>query len=125
MNSEDSAVRRQVEIINALGLHLRPAAKFVKTADRFQAEIRVHFKGQVFDGRSILALASLAAGQYAQGMLWAAQLAAPILLGADPAKLAPIRPRVFELQVNVASAAAAGLTIPPDILAKASRVHGR
>lgn len=61
MNSEAPAVRRQVEIINALGLHLRPAAKFVKTADRFRAEIRVHFKGQVFDGRSILALATLAA----------------------------------------------------------------
>ena len=42
-------------------MHLRPAAKFVKTADQFRSEIRVHFKGQVFDGRSILALASLAA----------------------------------------------------------------
>jgi phosphocarrier protein len=63
MNSEAPApsVRRQVEIVNALGLHLRPAAKFVKTADRFQAEVRVHFKGQVYDGRSILALATLAA----------------------------------------------------------------
>lgn len=61
MNSEAPVLRRQVEIINALGLHLRPAVKFVKTADRFQAEIRVHFKGQVHDGRSILALATLAA----------------------------------------------------------------
>jgi putative ABC transport system substrate-binding protein len=71
------------------------------------------------------AVASLAASQYAQGMLWATGLAAPILLGTDPAKLAPIRPRAFELQVNVASAQAAGLTIPPDILDKAARVHGR
>ena len=71
------------------------------------------------------AVASLAAGQHAQGMLWATGLAAPILLGADPAKLAPIRPRAFELQVNVASAQAAGLTIPQDILDKAARVHGR
>jgi len=71
------------------------------------------------------AVASLAASQYAQGMLWATGLAAPILLGTDPAKLAPIRPRAFELQVNVASAQAAGLTIPTDILDKAARVHGR
>jgi putative tryptophan/tyrosine transport system substrate-binding protein len=71
------------------------------------------------------AVASLAASQYAQGMLWATGVAAPILLGTDPAKLAPIRPRAFELQVNVASAQAAGLTIPPDILDKAARVHGR
>ncbi len=61
MSHETHVVRRQVEIVNALGLHLRPAAKFVKTADRFQADIRVLFKGQTFDGRSILDLATLAA----------------------------------------------------------------
>jgi putative ABC transport system substrate-binding protein len=71
------------------------------------------------------AVASLAAGQYAQGVLWATELAAPILLGADPGKVAPIRPRVFDLQVNVVSATAVGLTIPKDILDKASRAHGR
>jgi ABC-type uncharacterized transport system substrate-binding protein len=70
-------------------------------------------------------VASLAASQYAQGLLWATELAAPILLGADPAKIAPIRPRQFDLQVNVASAAGAGLTIPKDVLDKATRVHGR
>ena len=41
------------------------------------------------------AVASLAAGQYAQAC-WATELAAPILLGADPAKLPPIRPRMFD-----------------------------
>lgn len=61
MSHDSRAVRRQVEIVNALGLHLRPAAKFVKTADRFQADIRVLYKGQTFDGRSILDLATLAA----------------------------------------------------------------
>jgi putative ABC transport system substrate-binding protein len=71
------------------------------------------------------AVASLAASQYAQGLLWATELAAPILLGADTAKIAPIRPRQFDLQVNVASAAGAGLTIPKDVLDKATRVHGR
>ena len=87
------------------------------------AHVLAHQDAEVGSARG--AVASLAAGQYAQGMLWATQLAAPILLGADPAKLAPIRPRLFDLQVNVASAAAAGLTIPTDILDKASRVHGR
>jgi phosphocarrier protein HPr len=61
MSHDSRAVRRQVEIVNALGLHLRPASKFVQTADRFQAEIRVLYKGQTFDGRSILDLATLAA----------------------------------------------------------------
>lgn len=61
MSHDSRVVRRQVEIVNALGLHLRPASKFVKTADRFHADIRVFFKGQSFDGRSILDLATLAA----------------------------------------------------------------
>lgn len=61
MTHNPSAQRRQVEITNALGLHLRPAAKFVKTADQFQAEIRIWYKGHDYDGRSILDLAGLAA----------------------------------------------------------------
>lgn len=59
----DCVARRQVEITNALGLHLRPANKFVNLADRFQAEVRVHYKGRAFDGKSILELTSLAAEQ--------------------------------------------------------------
>jgi phosphocarrier protein len=61
MNHEPPVARRQVQIVNALGLHLRPAKKFVLTADRFQAEIRIAYKGKTFNGRSILDLASLAA----------------------------------------------------------------
>ncbi len=61
MNPDPVALRREVEIQNALGLHLRPAEKFVKTVDRFQSEVRVWYKGRSFDGRSILDLAMLAA----------------------------------------------------------------
>lgn len=71
------------------------------------------------------AVASLAAGQYDQGVLWAKELVAPVLLGADPAKLAPIRPRSFDLQVNLQSAAAAGLTVPKEIVDRATKVFGR
>lgn len=67
MNHEP--VRSLVEIRNALGLHLRPAAKFVQTADRYQSEIRVHYKGQAYDARSILDLASLAAERGSQLVL--------------------------------------------------------
>jgi phosphocarrier protein len=61
MKPEPLVARRQIEIINHLGLHLRPAEKFVRTADLFRSEIHVWFKGQSFDGRSILDLATLAA----------------------------------------------------------------
>jgi phosphocarrier protein HPr len=53
--------RRQVEIVNALGLHLRPADKFVRLAHRFQSEVRVIHEGHEFNGKSILDLTTLAA----------------------------------------------------------------
>ena len=59
--TNDPVARRQVEITNELGLHLRPADKFVRLAHRFQAEIRVHYRGHEFNGKSILDLTSLAA----------------------------------------------------------------
>ena len=60
--SHDAAVaRRQVEITNAMGLHFRPADKFVGLALRFQSEIRVTVDGQEINGKSILDLMTLAA----------------------------------------------------------------
>ena len=54
-------VSRQIEIINTLGLHLRAAAKFVRLAQQFQADIWVACDGRKVSGRSILDLATLAA----------------------------------------------------------------
>jgi phosphocarrier protein HPr len=53
--------RRQVEITNALGLHLRPADKFVRLAQGFQSEIRVCREGREINGKSILDLTTMAA----------------------------------------------------------------
>jgi phosphotransferase system HPr (HPr) family protein len=53
--------RRQVEIRNALGLHLRPAEKFVGLAGQFQSEIRVTHQGRECNGKSMLDLMTLAA----------------------------------------------------------------
>ncbi len=61
MSHETSVARRQVEVKNALGLHMRPANKFVELALKFQAEIRVHYNGNEYNGKSILDLASIAA----------------------------------------------------------------
>jgi phosphocarrier protein len=57
----NQVARRQVEIINALGLHLRPADKFVRLAHQFQSEIRVSHDGKLINGKSILDLTTLAA----------------------------------------------------------------
>lgn len=54
--------RREVEIVNPLGLHARAAAKFVHTASRFTSQIRVSRGGRTMDGKSILGLLLLSAG---------------------------------------------------------------
>lgn len=61
MTHDEPVARRQVEILNALGLHLRPADKFVRLASGFASEVKVYHNGGEFNGKSILDLTSLAA----------------------------------------------------------------
>ena len=49
-------------IANRRGLHARAAAKFVKTASRFDADVAVSCNGTRVSGLSILGLMMLAAG---------------------------------------------------------------
>lgn len=48
-------------ILNQRGLHARAAAKFVKTAGAFKADIAVSRSGQTVSGHSIMGLMMLAA----------------------------------------------------------------
>ncbi|MES2995181.1 MAG: HPr family phosphocarrier protein [Verrucomicrobiota bacterium] len=54
--------KKDFTIINKLGIHARPAAQFVKTANRFQCDIMVEKDGEEVDGKSIMGLMMLAAG---------------------------------------------------------------
>jgi len=54
---------KSLEIKNRLGLHARAAAQFVQVAAQFEADILVTKDGQAVDGKSILGLMMLAAGQ--------------------------------------------------------------
>lgn len=56
-------VTRQLEIKNRLGLHARAAALLVQTVTQFDAEITVSKDEQNVNGKSILGLMMLAAGQ--------------------------------------------------------------
>ncbi|MBW7851573.1 MAG: HPr family phosphocarrier protein [Rhodospirillales bacterium] len=58
----DGAIRRVVTITNRRGLHARAAAKFVKLAGQFDAEVVVAKKGIEVSGLSIMGLMMLAAG---------------------------------------------------------------
>lgn len=55
--------RREVTVVNRLGLHARAAARFVQAAAQFRASIRVAVGERVMDGKSILGLLLLAAAQ--------------------------------------------------------------
>jgi phosphocarrier protein HPr len=61
-DAEIGALRRTLSIANKRGLHARAAAKFVRTAGQFDANVRVSFKGQEVSGLSIMGLMMLAAG---------------------------------------------------------------
>ena len=54
---------RDVVVPNALGLHARAAARFVQTAARFAAQIRVRRGGRTVDGKSLMGVLLLAASQ--------------------------------------------------------------
>lgn len=53
---------RTVEILNQRGLHARAAAKFVKLAALYKANISVHRNDMHVSGQSIMGLMMLAAG---------------------------------------------------------------
>lgn len=54
--------QKDFTIQNKLGIHARPAAQFVKMANRFKCEISVEKDGEEVDGKSIMGLMMLAAG---------------------------------------------------------------
>ena len=52
---------QQTLVKNRLGLHARPAAAFVKLANRFTSEISVVKDGMTVNGKSIMGVMTLAA----------------------------------------------------------------
>lgn len=56
-------LKQEIEIINQLGLHARASSKFTQTAGQFQCEVWVSRKGKRVNGKSIMGLMMLAAGQ--------------------------------------------------------------
>lgn len=61
--SQDHKAEKQVVVLNRLGLHARPAAMFVRIASRFRSDVWVEKEGEQINGKSIMGLMMLAAGQ--------------------------------------------------------------
>ena len=55
----ESSSSAELTIKNRLGLHARAAAKLVRAAGEYQAEIRLIKNGETADARSVLSLISL------------------------------------------------------------------
>src|SRR5512146_2213566 len=53
---------KELTALNKAGIHARPAAMFVKTANRFGSDIFVEKDGEKINGKSIMGLMMLAAG---------------------------------------------------------------
>lgn len=62
-DSVSQKIEKDVPVINRLGLHARPAAMFVRIASRYRCEIWVSKEGEEVNGKSIMGLMMLAAGQ--------------------------------------------------------------
>lgn len=60
--SPQSKISKEVTIQNRLGLHARPSAMFVKACSRFKADVWVEKDGEQVNGKSIMGLMMLAAG---------------------------------------------------------------
>lgn len=58
-----NTITKEIEIVNELGLHARPAAMFVKLANEFLSEITVEKGQEVVNGKSIMGIMMLAAGK--------------------------------------------------------------
>ncbi len=54
---------KDLTISNKLGMHARPSARFVKISNRYKSEIWVEKDGEQVNGKSIMGLMMLAAGQ--------------------------------------------------------------
>ena len=56
-------IRRQITIVNKLGLHARAASKLVNCASSFAAEIWLQRGEREINGKSIMGVLTLAAGK--------------------------------------------------------------
>jgi len=60
--ADEDAMTKDFLVSNKLGIHARPAALFVKTANRFECDVFVEKDGERVNGKSIMGLMMLAAG---------------------------------------------------------------
>jgi phosphocarrier protein len=56
-----AVIEREARIVNPLGMHVRPAAEFVKVATRFTSAVEIRKDEVAVNGKSIMGVMTLAA----------------------------------------------------------------
>ena len=56
-------LRREIEIVNKLGLHARASAKLTQLAAKFDSDVQVERNGRKVNAKSIMGVMMLAAGK--------------------------------------------------------------
>ena len=55
--------KKEIKVVNTLGIHARPAGMIANTAGRFQSDIKMIKDGMEVNAKSIMGLMTLAAGR--------------------------------------------------------------
>jgi phosphocarrier protein len=59
-------IEREIEVVNTLGLHARPASMLVKLTTQFESDIYISKDSDQVNGKSIMGIITLAAGKGAR-----------------------------------------------------------
>jgi phosphocarrier protein len=70
-SNADNSMTKQFQVANKLGMHARPAAQFVKVANRYRCNVFVEKDGEKVNGKSIMGLMMLAAGPGSKVIVYA------------------------------------------------------
>lgn len=61
VKAKGTSLSVKMKLVNKLGLHLRAAAVFIKTANMFTSDVRLEHGSKKVNGKSIMGLMALAA----------------------------------------------------------------
>lgn len=62
-SNNDGVLKKELVVQNKMGVHARPAAMIVRVANTYEGDVWVEKDGEEVNGKSIMGLMMLAAGQ--------------------------------------------------------------